>query len=376
MPDSKCPKCGGNLKEYGNALKCERCGNVIYNETPEDYSPKQAGYRELLRDFKSGTFKSYHPVVDFEHGIHYPEAEASMKGNRASTESFLSSLEKVGVIIPEIWDNIVVCPKCGTHKLFIQLRCPSCGSGKLQRRSLIQHFSCGHFDTEEAFVKGDKYVCPKCNKVLNALGVDYRRAGKVYKCLNCGLETPIPKFKYMCINGHEFYDDEFTLKELKLYRVDPSKKSEVEKLIDILPLLNVLSKHGMYVEAPVSIIGISGIKFNFSFAAWVSEAEKSEGKGPFVLGEVLVSDRTIDVEPILMFKAKSEEVNYKYAVIIAVPGLSEEAREFARSCGFSVLEVENLEMLEQKVDEFLEGVISVMKRRESGETRTEESEKS
>lgn len=353
----KCPRCGSTkLSKREDRWECDECG----------YSVNEIGYtsRELLRAARDSGIgdKEYAPTVDFERGVRYLEAERVTEATSAATLHSLEELEKRGLLVAEIWDNLVVCPRCGSHKLFIQLRCPSCGSGKLVRKSTIQHLSCGHYGLEEEFAVGDRLVCPKCNKILKALGVDYRRPGKVYKCLNCGALTPTPNFKFACINQHEFYNEEFDLKEVKLYRLNPARGVEIGELVfDVKSAVSILARYGLHAKAPVILHGESGVGVNLSFAAWADEGEERAGKPPLLIGEILIREEPIGVEPVFALNAISLDLGSKLTVILAVPGLNEEARRLAKSYGMHVLEAPTVDLLNDKLGEFFESIIRTLK---------------
>ena len=359
-----CPRCGGRAKKHENGWKCENCGYIFHDETTGEnyYKPmKKTDSKEVLVAMRDSNLSDYRPIANFEHGAHYPEIEMHVRDNDAIEDS-LKSLEKSGALISEIWDNLVVCPVCESHKLFIQLRCPNCGSGKLRKKSMIQHMSCGHYDFEEEFVKGDKLVCPKCGKLLKALGVDYRRLGYAYKCYNCGANTPTPTIKYVCINGHEFHNDEFGLKELRLYKLNPKKKLMIEELLfNVKPLIDTFTIHGLYVEAPAKLYSSSGIQFEFPFAVWSNENDRKVGKPPIIVVEILISDKPIGVESIFILRAGSMDLGIKNVVILAVPDLDETARALASSYGMHILKAGSLDMLEKKIKDFLENFLNSLK---------------
>ena len=47
---------------------------------------------------------------------------------------------------------------------------------------LIEHFSCGNFSEEKTYVDN---LCPKCNKEIKAVGVDYKTITGRYICNSC-----------------------------------------------------------------------------------------------------------------------------------------------------------------------------------------------
>ncbi len=82
-------------------------------------------------------------------------------------------------------DKLHLCNNC--YSAFINYRetCPKCGSFDLFTQNLIHHFVCAYIGPESDFIREENLVCPKCNKILRHIGVDYDKPSMVYTCNNC-----------------------------------------------------------------------------------------------------------------------------------------------------------------------------------------------
>lgn len=98
----------------------------------------------------------------------------------------LNRLAAHGLFLTELLDRINICPQCHDYRINFRQVCPHCGSPDISTQATIQHFACGHVAPENNFIKNDKYICPKCNKQLKHIGVDYTKPGDVLVCAHCG----------------------------------------------------------------------------------------------------------------------------------------------------------------------------------------------
>ncbi|MBC7130550.1 hypothetical protein H5T51_04945, partial [Candidatus Bathyarchaeota archaeon] len=126
--------------------------------------------------------------------------------------------------------SAIACPYCGSHKSYFFIRCPECESTILEKGEAIEHFKCGHVDFRNKFEKGDKFICPKCGKELNQIGVDYRKAGRWYKCHRDHIFT-LPLMHFSCIECNKIYDlDEAKIETQHIYQLSEKGKNKLRKL--------------------------------------------------------------------------------------------------------------------------------------------------
>jgi hypothetical protein len=105
----------------------------------------------------------------------------------------------------------------------MNLTCSECENPILQKNVIIEHLNCRHSDFQSNFEKGEKLVCPKCNKDLKQIGVDYARVGSGYQCANKHLFSA-PEVKFECLACKEkFGIEDGNLEIQKFYSLNHEK---------------------------------------------------------------------------------------------------------------------------------------------------------
>jgi len=134
-----------------------------------------------------------------------------------SVTSYLKELEDNRKII-QIGDKKELgCNQCDSVKITQTFYCPSCKSSNFKLGKLIEHYDCGNISEENTYVD-DK--CPSCNKLIRALGVDYRVMQNHYICNNCkGFFSDISS-DYLCLKcENKFKLEEGRWKTSKNFKV-------------------------------------------------------------------------------------------------------------------------------------------------------------
>ncbi|WP_456457527.1 TackOD1 domain-containing metal-binding protein [Nitratifractor sp.] len=153
-------------------------------------------------------------------GLSYPSLECFFSKNDYELYNTLDFLEKNGSIEGDFFEKIHLCNRCFCGFLnFIEV-CPNCGSSDLVEESLIHHFPCAYVGPESDFMKEGQLICPKCNKKLEALGVDYDKPADIYRCNKCGFIAQEPDVKAICNNCEkESLPEDLILQTIKIYKV-------------------------------------------------------------------------------------------------------------------------------------------------------------
>ncbi|HBZ67760.1 MAG TPA: hypothetical protein DEO70_13080 [Bacteroidales bacterium] len=95
-------------------------------------------------------------------------------------------------------DKLHVCSSCYSSFLNFRETCPKCESADLVTENLIHHFVCAYVGPEHDFLSGDYLVCPKCNRMLRHIGVDYDKPSLIYNCKNCSHVFQEPVMEAFC----------------------------------------------------------------------------------------------------------------------------------------------------------------------------------
>lgn len=309
--------------------------------------------QKLLRAIRDGKIKNIEPEFNYESGVRYSIAEEIMGIHGKALELALKGLTEIGVLIAEVRGNVEVCPICGSHQLTVTLSCPTCGSPNLTKGIMIEHFECGFLDLEETFRRGEELVCRRCGKILRAIGIDYRKPGTLYKCEECQQRFPSPKRRYTCRSGHNFEENEQVLNRIYAYRPNPEKYTLIEKeTLDFKPLLEKLIKNGWFGQSPSTFHGHSGVELEFAFALWAPKNDPVKQK-PYVLADVYTSMDAVDSNVVLVFAAKTIDVEADDKILMVIPRLDEKARALVKWYNMSVIEAETTSELMEKLRSLL-----------------------
>jgi hypothetical protein len=101
-------------------------------------------------------------------------------------------------------DKVNLCHECeGTYMNFREV-CPSCNSLELKSENLIHHFRCAYIGPESDFKQEEDLICPKCDKVLRHIGIDYDKPSEINQCQTCNHQSQDVNMRASCIDcGHD-----------------------------------------------------------------------------------------------------------------------------------------------------------------------------
>ncbi|MFK7774565.1 MAG: hypothetical protein AB8F94_20665 [Saprospiraceae bacterium] len=101
-------------------------------------------------------------------------------------------------------DKVNLCHECeGTYMNFREV-CPSCNSLELKTENLIHHFRCAYIGPESDFKQDEDMVCPKCDKLLRHIGIDYDKPSEINQCQTCNHQSQDVNMRASCIDcGHD-----------------------------------------------------------------------------------------------------------------------------------------------------------------------------
>jgi len=127
----------------------------------------------------------------------------SMHYQNANTEDMfkiIDELEAKEFIRPRYEDIVHLCSNCYSAFLNYREVCSKCSSSDLYMENIIHHFVCAKVGPESDFVSGNQMVCPKCNKLLHHIGVDYDKPSMVYTCNSCNHHSQVSVMTASCFN--------------------------------------------------------------------------------------------------------------------------------------------------------------------------------
>ncbi|MBA4718203.1 MAG: hypothetical protein HRO68_03530 [Nitrosopumilus sp.] len=91
--------------------------------------------------------------------------------------------------------KMISCNNCESILVEEFFLCPNCNLEKFTQKDLIEHYSCGNVSLEKEY---KDEMCPKCKKLITAVGVDYRKIHEYFICNECKEKFSEPKSMYSC----------------------------------------------------------------------------------------------------------------------------------------------------------------------------------
>jgi CheY-like chemotaxis protein/nucleoside diphosphate kinase len=148
----------------------------------------------------------------------------------------------------------IACPKCQSIDLNSHYICQNCNSSDFIKGEIMEHNKCGYTDLSMVFEDKslDKLVCPKCNKELKLIGVDYFRLESAFKCRKCTIIFSSPFQTFDCNNcdskGFKYAD--LGWRSLYTYSLSSSKVSEIkQQVVSLDEIVKQFTTFGFKVNA-------------------------------------------------------------------------------------------------------------------------------
>jgi hypothetical protein len=299
---------------------------------------KDRDVQVLLSKFLNEGIKELLPVSSPDRDYGYPVVEAIL-GDGSRAEAFLDRLYQAGVLERRVYDEIIICPKCGSTRISVRYFCPHCRSFDIQKSSLIEHVKCGYIDVEDNFHRENKLVCPKCHEELKKPDVDYRRAGVWCTCKDCNKSFDIPVASHFCKDCHgDFAFEEVTIENVFSYSLREEARNEATLgSILITPIKDLLGKEGFKVDSPAFLKGKSGANHYFDIVV----RKGADFERVAVIDLASSSEGIVSEQPVIALFAKIFDVSPDDAYLVALPKISENARKMAQLYKIHVIEAKS-----------------------------------
>jgi len=153
-------------------------------------------------------------------GFVYPELEPFLNTTDEGVFQTLEFLEQQNLISGEFKTKARFCNHC--HSAFLNFKevCVHCGSEDLKMDELIHHFKCGYTAEMADFQREDELVCPKCDRTLRHIGVDYDKPSIMYRCNSCTHAFQEPDVMTSCFScGRSTEPENQLFKTIKNYTI-------------------------------------------------------------------------------------------------------------------------------------------------------------
>lgn len=131
-------------------------------------------------------------------GHFYPDI-LHITGALENEEAYLNALAERGFFVRRLRNRVRLCGLCDSYQINYREVCPVCSSIDIIRGQMIHHFQCGHVDSIENFRQGVDLICPKCEKTLRHIGIDYEKPSGYFKCASCHSVVSEPVVELECL---------------------------------------------------------------------------------------------------------------------------------------------------------------------------------
>lgn len=298
---------------------------------------------KLLADILKGDILELKPQLDFQSklGFSFPAVNQILGTTDDESVAILESLTEQDILVKKFFDKFLQCPQCKSMNLRPLYGCPECGSGNIIHGRVMEHLVCKYAGIEDEFLFRGGLVCPKCKQGLHTLGTDYRRMGLLYKCRGCEQIFNQPVIKWRCLKCSSMTDSSKIIElDASSYTLNEEKRNWLQfKLKPKSRLIEFMRNRGYEVKENASVEGKSGAKHTFDLMA-----TRDDGIVVYNIAiGIEIADKPIELDRVFSFDNKAYDTGLYDKVLIAIPGVTPEARQFAARQRIKVLELTDLE---------------------------------
>ena len=169
--------------------------------------PKAISHEKLIQlktmAFSYSRNKVLTPITSRESYIGYEFPFISLFYKKNEATSLLRNLEKAvkeNSLSVSLEDYVHLCKSCSGNYLNFRECCPKCDSIDIIANDMVHHFVCAHVAPEKDFKVDDGLACPKCDKNLRHIGIDYDKPSSIYSCNTCNHEFQNANMKALCLD--------------------------------------------------------------------------------------------------------------------------------------------------------------------------------
>lgn len=161
-------------------------------------------------------------------GYFYPEMSVHFKAfDESEVLRILKIAEEEGLFKTSFNQRVYLCTNCSGGYLNYREVCPKCNSSNSDAEDLVHHFPCAYVGliTDFSNTIDDELNCPKCNKTLRHIGVDYDKPSMLHTCKSCSHKYQDFNVKALCLQcGQDNDVDKLIPKSIYNYAL--TKKGE------------------------------------------------------------------------------------------------------------------------------------------------------
>jgi len=133
-------------------------------------------------------------------GFVYPLLEPLFSKEDTSVFDTLNFLLEQKLVSNHFVSKSHFCGHCESAFLNFKETCVQCNSEDIQSDEIIHHFKCAYTGKLADFRNRDELTCPKCERTLQHIGVDYDKPSVIFSCNNCTHTFQEPEIQATCFS--------------------------------------------------------------------------------------------------------------------------------------------------------------------------------
>jgi len=218
------------IKEIAEVVK-----QIFFKTTQLDFqlipSFEAQTMKKVLNFMYTRDLKTLKPFVDLNSIIGYTFPEISVHFDNSEEAQVLEVLEwaeREGLIWPDFQERIYLCNHCSSGFLSYREVCPHCNSSNSKSEDLVHHFPCAFIGPISDFKNAidNTLTCPKCNKDLRHIGVDYDKPAIIHHCNSCDNNFQDFFVKAKCISCSQDVEVQYLIpKSINVYKLTKKGRS-------------------------------------------------------------------------------------------------------------------------------------------------------
>jgi len=196
-----------NLQLFDRAIASELCSSFSSINEWIDKLPKASEYSDINVSFKVLRFIASRkaemlPVMSarVHCGYHYPLISPMLENSDGTILEILDFLDQRALLSSRFTTKTHLCNHCNSAFLNFKEVCPHCRAEEIVAAELIHHFKCAYTGEFSEFSVNDKLQCPKCDRALHHIGVDYDKPSVVFRCAQCQHSFQEPEITSTCFS--------------------------------------------------------------------------------------------------------------------------------------------------------------------------------
>ena len=187
--------------------------------------------KKMLNYMYTREIRTLRPYIDTRSMIGYTFPELSVNFTEKEENQILEILdwaEREGMIWPDFLEKVYQCNSCGSGHLHYREVCPHCDSSNSKSEDLIHHFPCAYVGPISDFRNtiDSTLTCPKCNKALRHIGIDYDKPSVIHHCNNCDQNYQDASIKSKCLSCQNDVEVKFLVpRHINIYKLTRKGRS-------------------------------------------------------------------------------------------------------------------------------------------------------